>query len=326
MPRTSSPQGGPLFTFRMVPLISGALVHRGIDARELLAQAGVPADALRGEVTAPLRRIQRFIELAAQALGDDQFGLALAGWVPSGAYGVVEFLVRSAPTIERGIEVLGEFAALINPIGEFRFERGAGEGRLHYAVHAQRDALGRHLNEYTIAFIARQFGAVLGEPLPLVRAWFSHARRHHADELAARLGCAVAFRAADCGFAVSREVLARAPRTADPALFEFLRGQARAQLVRVGPHDVVTQLVRVLELRLPGGDVGAGAVADAMATTVRSLQRHLAEAGTSYRDVLAHVRLRRRAELTQGGLSETEIAHRLGFADARSMRRSLDEA
>jgi AraC-like DNA-binding protein len=135
----------------------------------------------------------------------------------------------------------------------------------------------------------------------------------------------VRFQAADCGFAVARDVLARRPLTSDPPLHEFLLGQARAQLGRIGPVDIVSQVARVIEVRLPAGEVGAADVARAMATTVRSLQRHLADAGTAYRDVLMHVRLRRRAELRQGGVSEPEVARQLGFADARSMRRSLDD-
>lgn len=316
---------GALFTFRMIPVIAGALARRNIDASALLAETGLPADAMRGEITAPLRRIQAFVDVAGTRLGSDVFGLDLAELVPTGAYGVAEFLVRAAPTVEAGLGVLCEFAALINPMGQFRLQRAPGRGELHYVVPAQRDTLGRTLNEYTIGYAIRQLGALIGGPLPLVEVWFSHGRPRAADKVIQRLGGAVRFSAPDCGFAVADELLARVPRTSDPALFEFLLGQARAQLARVGPVDIVTQVMRVIEVRLPSGDVGTTAVAGAMATTVRSLQRHLADAGTTYRDVLAHVRTRRRAELRQGGLDETTVARELGFADARSMRRSLDE-
>lgn len=316
---------GSLFTFRMIPLISGVLAQRGIDAAPLLAEVGLPAESMRGEITAPLNRIQKFVELAAKRLDNPLFGMDLAERVPSGAFGVAEFLVRSATTIQDGLEVLCEFAPLVNPIGDFRYVATPEGGALHYAVLAQRDTLGCHHNEYTIAFIVKQVGLVLGEPTPLVRAWFSHARPVHAETVAKRLNTDVTFQAPDCGFAMTRASLDRTPRTSDAALFDFLLAQARTQLTHVGTHDVVSQVVRVIEMRLPHGDVGAAAIASAMATTVRSLQRHLADAGTSFREVLAHVRNRRRAELQRGGMSETEIAHHLGFADARSMRRSLDD-
>lgn len=319
------PKSSPLFTFRLIPAISAMLARRSIDAAVLLDDAGLPLDALRGDVTAPLERVQAFIERAAHELGTDVFGLQLADSLQGGAYGVAEFVVRSAPTCEAGLRALCELAALINPIGQFRFvTRASGEGALHYAVTSERDTLGMHLNEYTLAYIVRQFRTIMDGALPLVEAWFSHARKSNVDVLGKWFGCRLRFQAADCGFAIAPSVLARVPRTADTLLFQFLLAQARAQLARIGPADIVTQVVRVLEARLPYGDLSAEAVAGAMAMKPRSLQRRLADAGTSYRDVLAHVRNRRRAELQSGGVAESEIATQLGFSDARAMRRSLD--
>lgn len=317
---------GVLFTFRMVPVIAAELVKQAIDPNPLLVEAGLPGDALRGEITAPLARIQKFIDLAGAALGSELFGLDLAERIPAGAFGVAEFLVRSAPTIEDGLRVITDFATLINPVLRFHLTIAADSGELHLSIAAQRDTLGASLNEYTLAYLIRQFSGVLGQPVPLSRVWFSHGRKKGADVVAQRFGTHVRFQAADCGFAVSRDVLTRKMPTADAALHQFLLGQARAQLGRIGPVDIVTQVARVIEVRLPAGDVGAADIATAMATTVRSLQRHLADAGTAYRDVLAHVRTRRREELRQGGVAEPEIARQLGFADARSMRRSLDES
>jgi AraC-like DNA-binding protein len=185
--------------------------------------------------------------------------------------------------------------------------------------------LGVHLNEFSIAYLVRQFKAIQGTPMPLERAWFAHARATGAGEIAAHFACPVRFGAADCGFAISRAVLATAPRTADPVLFGFLLQQARAQLARSGELDIVTHLVRVLETRLTGNELGADEVARAMTMTPRTLQRQLAAAGTSYREVLAHVRNRRRAELATSGLDESAIAKHLGFSDVRAMRRSLDD-
>jgi AraC-like DNA-binding protein len=316
-----------LFTFRLIPIITNMLAQRGVDAASLLDEVGLPHAAMRGEITAPLARISKFVDRAAIALQAPVFGLDLATIVPIGAYGVAGFLLRASRDLETAAKPLCELFPLINPIGEFRYSTtDIGEGELHYRVAAQRDTLGAHLNEYTIALIVKNFGEVVGRDLVPRRAWFSHARSEHADEVARRLRCSVRFQAADCGFALGRDDLAQVPRTADPALYAFLDAQARAQLSQIGPVDIVSHVVRVIEARLPNGDVSASAVASAMASTVRSLQRHLGEAGTTFRDVLLHVRRRRRLELEHGGLSEAQIAKQLGFADARSMRRSLDDA
>jgi len=315
---------GTLFNFRMVPAIAGMLAVRGVDLRPMLREAGLPDEALRGEVIAPLARVQRLLDLLAQCTADPLFGISLGEQVPSGALGVTEFLMRSAPTVVDGMKVLCEFAPLINPAVDFRLQTDGADARLRFAIASQRDALGVQLNEYTFALLFRQYAMVLGERLPVEEVWFAHERSDHQAAVAARFGCRVTFGAEDCGLLVRGETLTRTPRTSDPVLFDFLLAQARSQIANLGTRDVISQVARVVEARLSSGDVSARAIAKAMATTVRSLQRHLADAGTSYREVLAHVRQRRRAELARGGLTEADIARRLGFADASSMRRSLD--
>ena len=314
-----------LFSFRMVPIISSMLQMRRIDAQALILESGLPPEAMHGEIIAPLARVQAFIDAAATRIGAPLFGMDLAERIPQGAFGITEFLMRSAPSVERSLSVLCEFGALINPVLDFRFVKQDGEGLFHYAVPSQRDALGCHLNEYTTMLLIRQFSAVLGERVPIVRAWFAHGRRTHAEDVAARLGCSVNFQAADCGVAVAGAWLEKTAPTADAPLFEFLLMQARAQLENMGSRDIISQVARVIETRLPSGSLSGSEVAAAMATTLRSLQRHLSEAGTSYREVLQHVRLRRRAELMRTGLAPAEIAQRLGFSNVSSMRRSLDE-
>jgi AraC-like DNA-binding protein len=310
----------------MVPAIAGMLAVRGVDLRPMLREAGLPDEALRGEIIAPLGRVQRLLDSLARYTANPLFGITLGEQVPSGALGVTEFLMRSAPTVVDGMKVLCEFATLINPILDFRLQTDGGDARLHFAIASQRDGLGTHLNEYTFAVIFCQFAMVLGQRLPVEEVWFAHERSDHRAEVAARFGSRVTFGAADCGLLVRGESLTRRPTTSDPVLFEFLLGQARSQIANLGTRDVISQVARVVEAQLSSGDVSAAAIAKAMATTVRSLQRHLADAGTSYREVLAHVRQRRRAELARGGLTEADIARRLGFADASSMRRSLDRA
>lgn len=315
-----------LFTFRLIPIVGAYLAQRGIDPRPLVLEARLPLQALSGEITSPLTRIRAFIDSVAELTGDDLFGLHLSTMVPLGVYGVAEFLPRSAPDLEVGLRVLADYASLINPIGRFLLLRTPEGVAMHYTISGERDVLGKQLTEYSLSYILRQTEAAVDGPLPIHEVWFAHTRDRHTEALAERFGCAVRFGEVDCGFTLTREVASRRPRTADAPLFEFLLDQARAQLARLGPPDIVTRLIRVLEVRVGTGDLAIEAVASAMASSPRSIQRHLADAGTTYRDVLHHVRTRRRSELLHAGATEDRIARQLGFADVRSMRRALDEA
>jgi AraC-like DNA-binding protein len=223
------------------------------------------------------------------------------------------------------LSALCELAPLINPALEMRYIADHLGCEVRYSYGGLRDALGEILNEYTVAYVAKQFAVVLGRSLPLSHAWFAHARKHGHDEVARRLGCRVGFQAADCGFAVASDVINQAVPNSSEPLYTFLLAQGRTQLANLPQHDVISQVTRAIEVQLTAADLSAASIARALETSQRSLQRQLADAGTSYRTVLATVRRRRRDELARAGHDEAEIATRLGFANAKTMRRSLDD-
>ena len=307
----------------MVPLISTRLAMRGIDPQSLLASTGLPANAMQTELTAPLSRINAFVDAAAARFGDPLFGLTLAEWVPPGAFGFPEFVMRASPTIHVALQSLCDFAALINPIGRFVFSIDDKSATLQYHVKGRPQGLGLHLNEYTLHLMIRM-GHSIADGLVIERAWLPHVRSNYCDVVATRLGCPVQLGAPTVGYAIPRSELERKPRLADESLHAFLAEQARRLMARTGSDDLVSRLVRVLEDRLPTADLGIDAVAKSMAMSGRSLQRRLEESGTSYREVLDHVRHRRCRELRSAGVVWEEIATALGFADARSLRRAAE--
>jgi AraC-like DNA-binding protein len=314
-----------LFSFRMVPGIAGMLVRRGLDPAELLREVGLPLEAMTGEVTAPLGRIRDLLERAAVVLKQPLLGLDLVVLVPTGMFGLSEFVGRFAPTVGRGLEMFCASAPLVNPMIEWRYVAGPDEHELQLSVPGSRDGLGTQLNEYSVAIVLKLAMGGLDRPLDIARAWFAHPRpdRAQANEVGERLGCPVEFAQASCGLAFSAAEAQRAPRMADPALFEFHIAQTRSRLASLGTDDVIAHVSRMIEMRLPSGDLQVESIASALAITARTLQRRLTDAGTSYRNVLVHVRRRRRAELERDGLAEAKIAELLGFPDVRAMRRSL---
>ncbi len=309
----------------MVPAIAALLVKRGIDPRQLLRDCGLPFDALVGEVTAAVARIQLLVDRAAILLAQPQLGLDLVALAQPGTFGLAEFVGRFAPTVREGLEAFCAAVPLVNPMIAWRYVAGTREVTMALSVPGSRHGLGAQLNEFAVGIVIKLANAGLDQPLQVTRVWFAHARqRAQAADVAARFTCPVAFDEPDCGFAFAASDAERAPRMADPALFDFHVAQTRDQVAAVGGDDVIAHVSRAIEMRLPRGDLRIEAIARALAVTDRTLQRRLADAGVSFRTVLAHVRLRRRAELRRGRVPEAKIAELLGFPSERAMRRSLD--
>jgi AraC-like DNA-binding protein len=87
---------------------------------------------------------------------------------------------------------------------------------------------------------------------------------------------------------------------------------------------VVHDVRRALASRVAGGDVRVHAVARALATSVRSLQRRLAAAGASYHQLLDLAR-KDAAErhLMESSLSIGEVAYLLGYSEAAAFNRAF---
>ena len=103
------------------------------------------------------------------------------------------------------------------------------------------------------------------------------------------------------------------------------RAQAAEIAARIPEGRPITRDVgRVLASRMAEGDVSIQMVARALATSTRSLQRRLAEAGTSYQQVLDTTRRDAAGQyLCNPGLSIGEVAYLLGYSEPAAFHRAF---
>ncbi len=317
--------GDPLFIFRLTPLVLSMAGLEGSDAEALVAECGLPPSAAEGTMAAPLSCVKRLVAEAAERSGRRPFGLALAAAVPFGTYGLPELLVRTAPSLERGLSELSAHASLINPVGRFdvRESQAAakGETEIHYFVHGTDDALGPTINEYTIAYLHRAMSALRPEPLPVTRVWFSHARSADADAVGAHFGVDVRYGARTCGFAMCLDG-PTSLSTSDAVVFDYLRARGREELQARGQRSAVAVVVETIETQLGFATADLDAVAACLGQTPRTVQRRLAAEGTTFRETLETARKRRAEAMLAEGTPFGTVADALGFSGVRSFRRA----
>ena len=314
----------PPFIFRLTPLV---LQLMGLDAqraRALLARCRLPERATLGVCTAPLSSVRALLDEASSAhAGPEPFSLVLAKSAPEGTYGMAELLVRTAPSLEIGLESLAKYAALINPIARFDVVADPAALRLDYYVVGCPETLGEVLNEFTIAFIAQAIARVASDDFALESVWFSHETSRSLPALREHFRCPVALAKPSCGFAISRARAERPLRTADPVVFEFLQQQANERLAALGQRSFAVILVDLIESQIGFARLDLNAVADALAMTPRTVQRRLDDENVTFRAVVDDARRRQFERMTAAGASVEAISESLGFADVKSFRRAL---
>lgn len=320
------------FESRLIPLILAYARHQGLAVEPLITKYKLPTDVLSQPlnklpmIITPMSVLPELADEVAAALNDAHLGLALSEWLPRGAYGVAEFLMRAGPTLRHSFANFTRFNAIIAPGQAFRFEEAEGEARFHQYVAQRPAATGRHSHEYSAATVLKTFVGMTGARP--TRVWFAHARPASMD--LERLSAAVftqeiSFDEPTNGFALSRSLLDGPINGGDPALYSFLEEHAvEALSSRPRTDDLIDKLRHQIREALKQGEPNVERLATRLNMSGRTLQRRLSDLQTSFQEVLDLVRFDlARAYLKDARLDVSQVAYLLGYSELRAFDRAF---
>lgn len=314
------------FTSGLVPVVLMMARQAGKDPKAL-EKKYLHVRTAAGDATpeVSLEELGGLLADTAKLLGDELFGLHAALGMGRGAYGLLEFALRAAPTGRVAMEQLATYGALINPLVRWSLEVDGDELSLHHRA-PREGGMGRQGNMFTVARILQIAREMMGDDVAPVRAWFAHEEKACPPELAKFLVTKrVAFGRASNGISFSVRTLKRIPAGADGQLNRALELHGQAILAQCGDEQDAYERTRavVLEL-LPKGGATLAKVAKRLHVTERTLQRRLGESGASFAELLTEVRhaqAERLLEHTDATLEQ--VAEQVGYADAATFARAF---
>jgi len=316
----------PMIRTPFVRALLSVLRAAGANAEELIDELALPADVERVPVVVvPLRVLHELSDRAAIRIGDPLLGLHLARAIDPGQFGVLEFVLRSAATLRQACGLAARYAALIHDLDEIRFEERADEAILEDRIPGEPLCGGRQVNEFLLAMIVRNIRQLCRQDWAPRRIWLAHPRHHDAPELEAFFAAPVSFAAGTNGVAFELADLDLPLRTADAPLLAVLESGAHDALAAMPAPDRTLGRVREHIRRvLPHGLPRLAPIASAVAMSPRALQRRLADAGTSFRDLIDDVQAAlSKLYLADRKLALGDVAMMLGFSDLRAFVRAF---
>lgn len=318
----------------MLPIrtqIVGAALARvragGGDPRRLIDRFSLPVGAETApDVVVPLPILHALLDEVERVTADPFLGLHMAASFPRGMYGVVEYIARNCATVREGLHRIVQYASLVTNRVEITFTERGGAGIIRHAIPGEPLATGRHSNEFFICAVVLQARELSGARFVPSRVWFAHPAPSDTSELVARLGTsAIEFGAGENGVELAAELLDLPIRTADAALLHVLDREVSHVLdQRPAPRAFMDAVRAAIEDRLAHGAPSLPAIARALGTSARTLQRRLGEDGRSFRDVVEEVRERlARDYLGRGDITLGDVAYRLGYAEVSAFLRAF---
>ncbi|MFR0688225.1 AraC family transcriptional regulator [Enterobacterales bacterium AE_CKDN230030158-1A_HGKHYDSX7] len=317
--------------YTSVPALLKYLRHAeslGLDLDVALKAAGLERSQLAdNSQRLPSEAHERLLQYLCANSDDPLFGLHSARFVQPGSWSVLGYITMNCANLGDAMGRIIPYEKLVGDMGVSRLEPGADHIKLIWNCRHETALIRRHMVENVLAswlLYARWIADTHGSPQEV---WFEHAQPEGTDiaEYEQLFGCPVRFEQPCSALLVPLHLLAYPLRQADANLLRTLEEHALALMAELDDDEPLPLRVKnALRLLLKDGLPRKERVAERFEMTVRTLQRHLQQAGTSYQQILDELR-QELAEhyLVHSDLPIQDIAQYLGFTESRSFHRSF---
>ncbi|MGN2636636.1 AraC family transcriptional regulator ligand-binding domain-containing protein [Nocardia takedensis] len=299
----------------------------GLDREKLIRETGLPEWTLAdGEVHLPSQTFSRLWELGEHGLNDPNVALEVARRYELPSLGLYDYLFSTAPTVGAGLATCGPYVAAVTTNHRFDLIADNERETSLYLEMIDGEGRGRDMTQlWGLSAVLSRARRALDGPFAPVRVSLRQRAPQRWDTFAEVFGTTdIEFEADKDAMTFRGEDMDRPLRTADPVLAVVLRPLADAlppppPLAGAWPKRVADALAEALD----DGDAGLDQVARRLATSPRTLQRRLMEAGTTWRKELDRARdVKLRQATLAGPLSRARQARLLGYSDAGAVRRA----
>jgi len=300
--------------------------RQGGRSAEVLARAGLQPGLYRQPNRAiALRNYCRSMHEAARSTGNDHFGLSFGEQFAPEGLGLYGYGALTAPDLRTAIGNMERFFPVFQDNSLLRFSRQGGLVALEYRLLDGDIPDRRQDAELTIGMINNVLRRALGPGWAPEAVHFQHPalvqRGPHRDAFR----CEVRFDQPGNRILLHEHCLDQPMPNADAMLHDVVLGTLQDLLGQGASRLSLAQRAReaIIE-RLPQGHAGLDEVARALAMSPRSLQRRLADDGTSFAGLVEDVR-QALAEhyLRHERLSVSDVAWRLGYSEVSAFSRAF---
>lgn len=304
-------------------LNAAPLEERAVEA--LLATESLRrADVRDPQATLPFATYLRLFDRVAQALGRDYFGLDLSQGMGPELIGPAGYIFTAAPDLNQSLRALASSVFTIQDATRFTVRSGAAP-HVTYRITDDQLIPRRQDVEFSLGYVARLSGLLLGPGFAPKEVWFEHQGEARPDRAEALFGCPVFFDQDINAIWFHPEDMTRPAANADPNLVALMQHYIQLldrpdHALRTFSEEVWQTLANLPEQRAPTFET----VAARLGLTPSTLGRRLRAEGTSFRHLARRHRIERAARLlAETRLTVFEVAERSGYAESASFIRAF---
>lgn len=290
----------------------------------LLAEAGIPYAAVGSQDSfISYRKGVAVLEEAARRTATPDLGRRLALRQGVEILGPVGVAVRTAPTVGAAFQALDQYLSVYSPAISASIDLQPTQAHARFEFRILLDRLGSHRQavELALGVAMQMFRLIVGPEFRPIAVDLPHDPLSPTEEYVQYFGSPVRFAQDDSGIVVRRSDLAQ-PLVADGAVHDVVREYLGSIALPAQGRTIEAVRLMVRQM-LPTGGLDIELVASQLDLHPRTLQRRLADQGTSFATLVDRVR----QDQAQHYLRDTEVplgqlAGILGYSEQSALSRS----
>ena len=318
-----------VYTPQRIAAVVDTLADDGIAPAQALDGSGIDEAVLRAPDTrVSYAQVATVFRNALALTCDPALALRAGARMHMTAYGIWGYALLSSRTFGEALEFAVKYRRVIGPMADMAYDRERDPGTCSFEVLLSpdpRDALYRFALEFTYAAHLTLTRDLYGESFGFTVVRAVYPAPAHADAYSALFGCPVQFGQPGNVLQFDPAWSTRAPSMHDP-ITHAMASEMCQQFLAGLPHSggIAAVVRRALVEQMPWRFPNIESMARELSLEQRTLRRRLEAQGTSYRQILAEVRLRLAIEyLRKTRMTTEEIASRLGYSDAANFRHAF---
>jgi AraC-like DNA-binding protein len=315
-----------IYSPHSIAAIIAELDKQGIPTSAALEDTHLTLPQLENHTTRiAYRQVNTVIHNALRLSNDPAIALHAGQRMHITAYGMYGYALLSSATYAEARDFSARYIRVVGPFCDFAVSHDATTVKvtlepMHWP--SSRKAVHRFAVEFALSAHLTATRDRVGRAFRFSLVSLDYPAPPHADAYNGQFGCPVQFDQANCWFAHDR---LEGPLTlADPRTHAMARDMCEQLLSEINRAGGVAADIRRFLIERPGRYPSIETIAEKLQTYPRALRRKLESEGTSYRDLLAEVRMRLAIEyLRRTEMTNEEIANRLGYSDAANFRHAF---
>ena len=309
----------------LVRMAHQGFLNAGIDASAIYERCGITRRHIEDpQIRTPHDAQSIFWKACEDATQDPYIGLHLGQYVPIYQGQVIEYLFLSSPTFEDGLRRALDYQRLLSDVvrGELTQEQNSCTFSIKVSIDERPEI--RHLVDAIQLGAIRFFNALTqGQFVPL-SVTVTHEGMGDNREYHKVFGCPVIFGGQANAIEFNPDILQLPSLHAEPELMKAHEQIAQEQISRLKKQDIIVDVNRIIGELLDSGDIGLDSVSERLGMTARSLRSRLADAGTSFNNLLANYRCNLAKQLlARTTESIDEIVYLTGFSEPSTFYRAF---